>query len=337
MIRVTALTLGRDDPSSRFRVRQFIAPLYRLGVHVAESYLPIFPYKVARLVPLGIVARLPGVMASRRTDITWLRRELITGRATLERFAGPKRLFDVDDAIWLAFKTPYTERIVSHCDGVIAGNRFLADHFEKLGARVWVVPTSVDTEVWKPAPKRENRCWTIGWIGTWSNIKYLRAVEEPLADFLAQHRDSRFLLVCDRKPRLKRIPADRWQFLKWSQEREVDLLRKMDVGLMPLDDSDWARGKCAFKMLSYMAVGIPVVVSPVGVNQEILQQDRVGLSAVTASAWYEALHQLFTESEMAAEMGKRGRQVVESKYSVRRTVSELAGIFQDVAGLSEMS
>ncbi len=333
MIRVTALTLAKDDPSSRFRVRQFITPLYQLGVDVAESYLQIFPYKVARLVPLGIVARLPGVMAARKTDITWLRRELVTGWATLERLTGPKRLFDVDDAIWLAFKRPYTERIVSHCDGVIAGNRFLADHFEKLGARVWVVPTSVNTEVWKPAPKKENRCWTIGWIGTWSNIKYLRAIEEPLGDFLAQHPDSRFLLVCDRKPRL-RIPADRWQFLKWSQEREVDLVRKMDVGLMPLDDSDWARGKCAFKMLTYMAVGIPVVVSPVGVNQEILQQDRVGLGAVTASDWYDALHQLFTKSEMAAQMGKRGRQLVESKYSVRGTAGKLARIFQDVAALS---
>lgn len=334
MIRVTALTLGKDDPSSRFRVRQFIGPLYQLGVDVAESYLPVFPSKVARLVPLGIVARLPGVMAARRTDITWLRRELVTGRSTLERWSGPKRLFDVDDAIWLAFKRPYTEQIVSHCDGVIAGNRFLADHFEKLGARVWVVPTSVNTEVWKPAPQSKNQYWTIGWIGTWSNIKYLRTVEEPLADFLAQHKDSRFLLVCDRKPRL-RIPADRWQFLKWSQEREVDLLRKMDVGLMPLDDSDWARGKCAFKMLSYMAVGIPVVVSPVGVNQEILQEDSVGLGAVTAGAWYEALHQLFTKSEMAAEMGKRGRQVVESKYSVRRSAVKLAQIFQNVAALSK--
>ncbi|MGI9166230.1 MAG: glycosyltransferase [Pyrinomonadaceae bacterium] len=333
MIRVTALTLGKDDPSSRFRVRQFIAPLYQLGVDVTESYLPVFPNKVARLVPLGIVARLPGVMAARRTDITWLRRELVTGRATLERWSGPKRLFDVDDAIWLAFKRPYTERIVSHCDGVIAGNRFLADHFEKLGARVWVVPTSVNTEVWKPAPQTKNQDWTIGWIGTWSNIKYLRTVEEPLADFLAQHKGSRFLLVCDRKPRL-RIPADRWQFLKWSQEREVDLVRKMDVGLMPLDDSDWARGKCAFKMLSYMAVGIPVIVSPVGVNQEILQEESVGLSAVSAGAWYEALHQLFTKSEMAAEMGKRGRQVVENKYSVRRSAVKLAQIFQDVTALS---
>ena len=330
MIRVTALTLGKDDPSSRFRVRQFIAPLRQFGVHVKESYLPILPYKVARLAPLGIVARLPGVMASRRTDITWLRRELITGRSTLERLAGPKRLFDVDDAIWLAFKRPYTERIVSHCDGVIAGNQFLANHFEKLGARVWVVPTSVDTQVWTPAAKKENRVWTVGWIGTWSNIKYLRTIEEPLADFLSQYPDSRFLLVCDRKPALK-IPVNRWQFVKWSQEREVDLVRKMDVGLMPLDDSDWARGKCAFKMLSYMAVGIPVVVSPVGVSREILEQHRVGLSATSPSAWYEALHRIFTENDLAEDMGQRGRQVVENNYSVGSTVGKIARIFKDVA------
>ncbi|MEJ7712383.1 MAG: hypothetical protein WKF84_21640 [Pyrinomonadaceae bacterium] len=94
-------------------------------------------------------------------------------------------------------------------------------------------------------------------------MKYVYAVEEPLADFLAERPDSELLIVCDRPPSFKRIPSQSWRYVPWSPANEVDLVREMDVGLMPLADTEWERGKCAFKMLSYMAVGRPVVVSPV--------------------------------------------------------------------------
>ena len=334
MLKVTALTLGKNDPSSRFRVRQFINPLNQLGIRVAEHYLPLAPYKLARIAPLGLIARLPGVVASQAADITWLRRELITGKATLERFVGGKRLFDVDDAIWLTGAPSFSERIVSHCDGVIAGNRFLAQHYEKAGARVWIVPTSIDTNVWRPqTTRRESKEWTIGWIGTWSNAKYLYPAEEPLADFLAQHSDVRLLIVCNRKPAFTRIPANRWQFSRWSLHREIREVQEMDVGLMPLEDTEWTRGKCSFKMLSYMAVGIPVVVSPVGVNEEILSHGEVGFAARTASDWYEALQRLYQDREMANRMGIVGRTVVEERYSVERNANLLANIFREVANL----
>jgi glycosyltransferase involved in cell wall biosynthesis len=332
MLKVTALTLGKNDPSSRFRVRQFINPLHQSGIRVAEHYLPLAPYKLARIAPLGLIARLPGVVASRAADITWLRRELITGKTTVERFAGGKRLFDVDDAIWLTGAPSFSERIVNHCDGVIAGNRFLAQHYERVGARVWIVPTSIDTNEWRPqTTRRESEEWTIGWIGTWSNAKYLRLVEQPLADFLAEHSDARLLIVCDRKPAFTRIPTNRWHFSRWSPDREIRLVQEMDVGLMPLEDTEWSRGKCGFKMLSYMAVGLPVVVSPYGANEEILSHGDVGFAARTPSDWYEALQRLYEDREMASRMGKAGRGVVEERYSVERNVKLLAHIFHEVA------
>lgn len=334
MLKVTALTLGKNDPSSRFRVRQFIKPLHQFGIRVAEHYLPLAPYKLARIAPLGLIARLPGVVASRAADITWLRRELITGKATLERFVGGKRLFDVDDAIWLTGAPSFSERIVSHCDGVIAGNRFLAQHYEKVGARVWIVPTSIDTNEWRPqTTRRESKEWTMGWIGTWSNAKYLRLVEEPLAGFLAEHSDVRLLIVCDRKPAFTRMPANRWHFVRWSPDSETSAVQAMDVGLMPLEDTEWSRGKCGFKMLSYMAVSLPVVVSPFGANEEILSQGEVGFAARTASDWYEALQRLYQDREMATRMGTVGRTVVEEHYSVERNAKLLANIFQEVANL----
>jgi glycosyltransferase involved in cell wall biosynthesis len=334
MLKVTALTLGKNDPSSRFRVRQFIDPLSHLGILVSEHYLPLAPYKLARTVPTGSIARLPGIIASRASDITWLRRELITGKATLERFVGGKRLFDVDDAIWLTGTPDFSEKIVSYCDGVIAGNRFLAQHYEKVGARVWIVPTSIDTNVWRPQTTRqESKEWTIGWIGTSSNTKYLNLVGEPITDFLAEHSDVRLLIVCDRKPAFTRIPTNRWHFSSWSLDREIRVVQEMDAGLMPLEDTEWTRGKCGFKMLAYMALGLPVIVSPVGANEEILSYREVGFAARTASDWYEALQRLYQDREMARRMGTAGRSVVEEHYSVERNAKLLANIFREVANL----
>ncbi|MEA2173502.1 MAG: hypothetical protein QOD00_1094 [Blastocatellia bacterium] len=332
MIKVTALTSSRNDPSTRFRVRQFISPLRELGIDVSEHYPLISKYRTERLPLLTMLTRVPGMLAARFSDITWLGRELVSGRRTLEFFAGKKRLFDVDDAIWLVYPHAFSEEIAQRCDGVIAGNNFLAEHYRERGARrVWVVPTSVDTDIWRPAPKREKKDWTIGWTGTWSNLKYLYAVEEPLADFLVQHTDARLLIVCDRRPRFERIPLDRWEYVAWSPQTEVGPVQLMDAGLMPLADTEWARGKCAFKMLSYMASGVPVVASPVGVNQEIFQKAPVGFPAVTREDWHASLLKLYKDREAATVMGQQGRKIVEQYYSVKNSAIMLAKIFQEVA------
>ena len=328
MIKVTALTASKVDPSSRFRIRQFIKPLKSLGIDVSEHRSLINRYKIEPLPLLAMALRIPGLLASRFSDVTWLGRELVSGRSTLERVAGKKRLLDVDDAIWLPYKTDFSAPIARQCNGVIAGNRFLVEHYERAGARVWLVPTSVDTRVWKPPDRQAGRPWTIGWIGSWSNLRFLYDIEDPLAQFLDEHSETRLLIMCDRRPSFKEIPDDKWLFQQWSIENEVRMVQQMDVGLMPLDDSEMSRGKCGFKMLSYMAVGLPVIVTPVGVNQEILGYDEVGFAATSASDWYDALERLFTESDRDRRMGKAGRRVVEEHYSVTANAPKLAEIFR---------
>ncbi|HEY0006815.1 MAG TPA: glycosyltransferase [Pyrinomonadaceae bacterium] len=332
MIKVIALTSSRNDPSTRFRVRQFIEPLGRLGVKVSEYYPLISKYRLERLPLPAALLRLPGLAATRFGDITWLGRELLSGRAGLERYAAGKRLFDVDDAIWLVFKNSFSEEIARESRGVIAGNSFIAEHYERCGARVWLVPTSVDTGIWRPAELADDERFTIGWTGTWSNLPYLYQIEEPLAEFLAEHKESRLLVVCDREPSFERIPAARWQFAAWSPASEVKMVQSMDVGLMPLADTEWARGKCGFKMLSYMAAGVPVIVSPVGVNEEILQKALVGFSAVKLNDWYGALQSIYNDRGAGRRMGAAGRKVVEEHYSVKKSAALLAQIFQEVAG-----
>ena len=330
MIKVTALTASKVDPSSRFRIRQFIEPLKNLGIHVHEHRSLINRYRIEPLPMLAMALRIPGLLASRLSDVTWLGRELVSGRSTFERFAGKKRVFDVDDAIWLPYKTDFSAQIARQCKGVIAGNRFLAEHYELAGAKVWLVPTSVDTKVWMPADRQAGQPWTIGWIGSWSNLKFLYDIEGPLAQFLNEHSETRLLIVCDRRPSFEKIPDDKWLFQQWSAENEIRMVQQMDVGLMPLDDSELSRGKCGFKMLSYMSVGLPVIVTPVGVNQEILAYDEVGFPATSINDWYKALERLFTEDELGPRLGNSGRRVVEEHYSVTANAPKLAEIFREV-------
>ena len=335
---MTALTAGRRDPSRRFRVCQFIAPLARSGVEVAEYHPRLGKYTPAPDPRLGflwtagkILARLPGVAAARRGDVTWLQRELIPGRFTLEGFAGRRLLFDVDDAVWVAQHGDAVERIVERCRGVTAGNQFLAEHFRALGARVWVVPTCVDAERWRPAARSARAEWVVGWSGTASNLKYLYEIEEPLADFLGRHARARLLVVSDREPRFGKLPRGSWRYEPWSPEAEVRQAQRMDVGLMPLAATEWERGKCACKMLTYMAVAAPAVASPVGANAEIMRQGEVALPATTGDDWINALGRLFEDPALAARLGAAGRRLVEASYSVERHAGTLAEIFRQVA------
>ena len=305
-------------------------PLLSNGIAVREYYPVVNKYLTKRLSPLGMLTRLPGLKASRSSDITWFERELVPERFTLERFAGTKRVLDVDDAIWLN-RPQFSEQLASHCQGVIAGNDFIADHFRECGARVWMVPTSIDTERWQPAPVRQTDKWTVGWMGSSSNLKYLHLMDEPLADFLRDHEHTELLVVCDRRPAFKRIPGNKWRFVRWSPENEVPLTQSMKVGLMPLAADEWSRGKCALKMIIYMAVGIPSIVTPIGVAGELVKQYNAGLPAASADAWYNALCHLYKNSAVAADFGARGRRLVEDQFSVSSNVLKLATIFREIA------
>ena len=196
---------------------------------------------------------------------------------------------------------------------------------------MWLVPTSVDTKVWKPAAREPDGKWTIGWTGTWSNLSFLYQLEQVLADFLNEHPGSRLLIVCDRKPSFQKLRPAAWEFAQWSMAREVALVQRMNVGLMPLVDSEFARAKCGFKMLSYMAVGLPVIVSPIGVNEEILTRGDLGFAARSNEEWYRALERLYEDQQSARQMGVTGRAVVDKHYSVKTNVRKLADIFRQLA------
>lgn len=342
MIEVAALTSGRNVPSSRFRVRQYIRPLTDHGVHVRE-YCPLIEKFAAPLHPRAdpllraakLASRVPGILLARRADLVWIEREFITGRATWERFLKHPKVLDVDDAIWLhaGAEDDFSVAIARGCAGVIAGNTYIQAHYERAGIRTWLLPTGVDTDRWKPGfvkKDEDHSTFIVGWTGTSSNLEYLHAIEEPLWEFLCRVPAAKVQIVCDSSPRFVRIPDEKIIFVPWSPERECDAVQGMDIGLMPLPDTDWARGKCSLKMLLYMATGIPVVASPVGTNREILGRGPIGFPASVSRDWFDSLISAHADPLQRRKMGEAGRRVVINSFSTSVLSQRLSDIFREI-------
>jgi glycosyltransferase involved in cell wall biosynthesis len=327
-ISVAAFTGGKNVPSARFRVRQYIERLADEGVEVTEFAAPLgmYPPSNRLMRPLWGIAtlatRLPGIMQSYRYDLTLLQREMLSTFVTLESLTMRPRVLDVDDAIWLHRGGKFAERLAQQCDGVICGNAFLAEQFSRWNSQVTVIPTAVDTNRYVPGQPVEAP--VIGWSGTSGGFKYLYSIELALVAVLERVPEAMLRIVSDTMPSFQKIPANRIEFIRWSPENEVHAIQGMAVGIMPLEDSLWERGKCSFKMLTYMACGIPVVVSPVGMNIEVLSHGFIGFGAQTIDDWVSTLLLLLGDIEQRIEMGQKGRQTALDKYSVNFVAPKLA-------------
>ncbi len=340
-LRVEAVVSGRLTASTRFRVLQHVKPLRSLGIEVSARPPRISKYASvpktwtrhpalapgARLALQGakLVTRLPAAARSWRADVTWLEREVLPGHQTLERFLHPPVLFDVDDAIWLL--SPGHERatraVARRSACVVAGNDFIADWFGSVAPAVERVWTAVDTERFTPGAE-DDKPFVLGWTGSGSSLRYLRAIAPALGRFLSVVPDARLVVMADLFVDLPGIPSDRVELMPWSPATEVRAIQGFDVGLMPLAGGDWAKGKCAFKMLQYMACAVPAVVSPVGMNTDVLAMAEVGLAATSEDEWVEALLTLYRDRDRARALGRNGRALAERSFSLPVIAAQLA-------------
>ncbi len=329
-VSVTALTGGENVPSARFRVRALLPHLDQHGVTVNEKFPRISKYPPASKIirPLWFVgstaSRIPGILASRKTDVTLLQREFISTLFTLERMTKAPRVLDVDDAIHLHRKGVAAKKLAECCEMILCGNEFLADWYQQYCSNVEIIPTSIDAERFLPGAKHQEEIVRIGWTGLHSNLKYLYQIEDSLATVFKERPNTRLKIISDQRPRFERISPDFIEFSQWSASTEASALSDIDIGIMPLADSEWERGKCAFKLLQYMSTEIAVVGSPVGVNKKILRNNEVGLSASTNKDWTENLLALIDNLDLRNNMGATGREKILAEYDSKNVAQNLS-------------
>jgi glycosyltransferase involved in cell wall biosynthesis len=345
------LMLPRYDAqgaSSRLRMLQYMPALADHGVqaeaeplldngYVADLYAGrVSTWKVVR----AYLHRLRVLMTAGRYDVVWVEKELFPWvPAWVERLLLPRGaavVADYDDAVFHRYDA-HPSRLVRWLLGgkidavmrraacVTAGNAYLARRAELAGATdIEILPTVVDLDRYPEAPAtRAGGDVVIGWIGSPATAHYLAAIGEALAAVASRHR-VRCVAIGARPDQVRGTPFEAWP---WDEHTEVAMLRQFDIGIMPLPDAPWERGKCGYKLIQYMACGLPVVASPVGANVEIVENGVNGELAGTSLEWEQALERLVGDAVLRGRMGRAGRRRVEAHYSVQVQVARLGRIF----------
>jgi len=344
---------ARLGASSRYRFFQYFPDLEREGISCSYSpllddrYLQNFYQKrPVRLSDLAraLTRRLLCLTTVRRYDLLVVEKELlIYCPPLLERVLaalGVPYLVDYDDAIFHQYdQNP--RRLVRALLGrkiatvmnsarvVTAGCQYLAEYARRAGARqVEVLPTVVDLDLYPVPASVERDTLVIGWIGSPSSAVALPGIAAALAE-VCRFGQARVVLVGAGQTPLPGVPVES---VGWSEETEVSEIARFDVGIMPLLDDAWARGKCGFKLIQYMACALPVVAANLGVNCEIVDQGENGFLAGGHEEWVAALKQLLADRELRVCMGKAGREKVEKFYCKQVTAPRLSSLIKSAAG-----
>lgn len=352
-------------PSTRFRVDQYRPFLARQGIELAYSFLfDKQEYQAIRSSEgtllkgtrfLRALARRRKVLRSRLdADLVWIEREIAPAlggvfRSALDGLTVPI-VYDFDDAVYLPrpgghpllgkLNAPalQTVDLCSRAHTVFAGNSVLADFAEEHSDRVMILPTVINTDRFLPGP---DVAWdprstpspgdppVIGWVGSHSTLPYLL---ERVEAFRALRRIHAFRLriVSNRPPpEIHGVDVD---YVPWTPESEVSVFHGLSVGVYPVGDDPWTRGKCGFKAIEYLSCGVPCVASPVGVIKDIVVPEETGLWASTDEEWCGAMARMLENPREAALWGSQGRKHVVDRYSVKSVLPRLASALRTAAG-----
>ncbi len=345
-------------PSQRFRFEQYLGWLRQRGIECDVSrlldgretrllYSHGNAWEKALLAARAFARRLAEVPSYRRYDVIFVQRQaFLIGGPLFERVAkrlGGKLVYDFDDAIWIdkvsefnrhfarLKSTRKVSKIIGMADLTLAGNRYLADFASQYTRNVAVVPTTIDTELYQPRPRPErSQQVCIGWSGSFSTIPHFELALPALSRLRRELGDQvRFKVMGDAR---YRHPGLGISGIAWQMSHEIENLCDIDIGLMPLPDDDWARGKCGLKGLQYMALGIPTLMSPVGVNAEIIEHGRNGFLPRSEDEWVHTLARLVRDPDLRARIGAAGRVTVEERYSVQAWRDTYYQLMRGVAG-----
>jgi glycosyltransferase involved in cell wall biosynthesis len=327
--RVLLLTVGdRDSPGTRLRAFAYVPFLESRG-HRVELRVPLGsqPNRLRRRRLLRAVELIRDLGAASRSDLVIVYRKTFPDpTARWLRRVARRVVYDFDDAVYLpspaepqdptavARYRRNFDATVQAADLVVAGNRELAAAVESRPSAI--LPTGVDLSVFTPISRsRRGSGCVLGWIGTTGNLPQWQRLEAAFRRVVAAEPEVRFKVISDRRPPELDLPVD---YERFTIDREAACLEDVDVGLMPLEDTPWNRGKCSYKALQCMALGLPVVVSPVGMNREAVEPGVSGAFAVTEDEWVDELLRLVRDPERRERMGRAARAVVERSYSLQR-------------------
>jgi glycosyltransferase involved in cell wall biosynthesis len=347
-MKILLLPPSLTSPAARFRLLQFAMPLRELGhevevrvIHPGRYWRSGLPRTALRwahhraVTAMRLVNAFAVLRDAGRFDVIWVNRDLLPELRILwlESWLmrrNPRVIFDFDDAIFLGPRDAKLRHILPHFAAVTAGNETLARFAQPLNANVAVFPTVVDTDYYRPAGQREPGALRIGWTGSAATLREHLPLIQPAICRLAEGHEFEFVIICD-QPLDVDWPGVKTRFVRWNPETEAEDLRKIDLGVMPLPAGAFAAAKCGTKALLYMAAGIPAVVSPVGVNSEIVVPGETGFHCADDGEWRSALAALLGDAGLRHRLGNAGRERVERLYSKRSIMPKLLSLLDQVA------
>ena len=350
-----------EAAATRYRVAQYIAPLKERGINVtlrplldARTFAGLYRRaelpRTALALAGATLSRLEDVWNARHYDVLFVQREaLLFGPPLIEwlltRVGRRPLVLDLDDATYVRYVSQSygrlagalkwfgkTDELIRWADSVICGNRFIAEHVETRGTHAVVIPTVVDTDVFRPSmPPSVGDVPVVGWIGTHSTFPYLETIFPVLEDLARLHR-FRLKVVGSGRDRISLNGVD-IESLPWELAREVADFQSFDIGLYPLEQNpssppEWLAGKSGFKAIQYMSVGAPFVVTPVGVCAELGEPGVTHLLAETPDEWQAALARLLMDASLRRVMGAAGRQHALRNYALPDQANKLAAALE---------
>lgn len=356
MPRILFLALNRPNrsPGQRFRFEQYFDFLKQNGFTYEFSYLldaaddTIFYgngnfFKKVGIVIKSFWKRLQEINSAKNYDIIFVQREcFMLGTSFFEKqfSKSSKMIFDFDDSIWLpnvsdankAFawlKNPSkTADIIACADVIIAGNTYLKNYALQYNKNVVIIPTTIDTHEYQKLTIPKPDKITIGWSGSVTTIQHFEHTLAALTEVKQKYGENICIKVIgDGKYKHKELGITG---LAWNKETEIAELSSFDIGIMPLPDDEWSKGKCGLKGLQYMALEIATIMSPVGVNTEIIDDGKNGFLASTHEEWVQKLSCLIESPELRAKIGQAGRKTVVEHYSVDANKEKYLQIFRQV-------
>lgn len=343
---------GHQGASSRLRLLQYL-PWFRTSV-IESVVSPLFDdtmlLRKYQRGSYGFMAllltywrRFYVLATANQYDLIWIEKEVLPWFPVwIEQWLLRKRLYvlDFDDAIFHNYdlhrfnwvRSFYGRRIDQLMEGsrlVAAGNRYLASRAVAAGARwVEVIPTVVDVARYSPKHEYPNsNVPLIVWIGSPSTVQYLLGLAKPLGTLAKLQSFTLRVIGAD----AFNIPEVNIETFPWSLDTEAALIGECDIGIMPLKDTPWEQGKCAYKLIQYMACGLPTVASPIGANKEVVIEGETGLFADTPAEWVEKMQMLLRDTPLRQRLGRAGRERVQSDYSLQQTAPRLAGLLAAAA------